>query len=48
MHLQQVDPDSGVTLSTASTLQVVPEPGTLVLLGSGLAVLAWMRRKRLG
>ncbi|MEW6299092.1 MAG: PEP-CTERM sorting domain-containing protein [Thermodesulfobacteriota bacterium] len=26
----------------------MPEPGTLVLLGSGLAVLAWMRRKRLG
>ncbi len=46
-YLQQADPPTGTTLYFSSNLQVVPEPGTLLLVGSGLAGLAgWRRRRR--
>ncbi|RMF83745.1 MAG: PEP-CTERM sorting domain-containing protein, partial [Nitrospinota bacterium] len=45
-YLSQTDPDSNFTLYFSSHLQVVPEPGTLVLLGSGLVGLVWERRRR--
>jgi hypothetical protein len=41
------DVPGAVALRTAAA-QPVPEPGTLLLLGLGLAVLAWTRRRRYG
>ncbi|GAB4249257.1 PEP-CTERM sorting domain-containing protein [Deferrisoma sp.] len=45
-YLVQDDPVANTTLYFSSSLQVVPEPGTLLLVGSGLAGLAGWRRRR--
>jgi hypothetical protein len=51
--LSQTDPDSQATVYFSSQLQVssqsrvVPEPGTVLLMGSGLVGLLALRRKRL-
>ena len=56
-YLSQTDPDSGAEIYLSSTKQVrgggctnncpVPEPGTVILLGSGIAGLFFFGKKRL-
>ena len=41
------DTASGRVFAFSATNSTVPEPGTLLLLGSGLVFLAWNRRKKL-
>jgi hypothetical protein len=43
-HLKQFDGDGAIYLS--SNINVVPEPGTILLVGTGLAGLAGWRRRR--
>jgi hypothetical protein len=45
-HLFHSDPDSGETLYVTSTLRVIPEPGTGVLIAGGLMVCCAARRAR--
>ncbi len=48
-YLQQTDPDSGVSIYLSSTKSIsggeVPEPGTLILLGSGLLGILGIRKR---
>jgi len=44
-YLSHTDPDSVETFYLSSDLTVVPEPATMILLGSGLICLAGFRRK---
>ncbi len=46
-YLIHADPDSDANIYLHSTLTVVPEPGTMVLLGVGLAGILAIRRKQL-
>ena len=47
-YLSQTDPDSNATIYFSSTLDIqpIPEPGTMILLGTGLAGLIGLRRKK--
>ena len=47
-YLSHTDPDSAETIYFSSTLdiQLIPEPGTMILLGTGLAGLAGLRRRK--
>ncbi len=47
-YMEQVDPDSDKTIYFLSTLDInpVPEPATLLLIGTGLAELLGIRRKK--
>lgn len=50
-YLSHTDPDSDATIYFSSDLTItsvpaVPEPGTILLLGSGLAGMAMMKKKR--